>query len=417
MPWPTGRVPKYRKHRASGQAIVTLNGRDHYLGPHGTLASKCEYDRLIAEYLSSGRSPSFGAPQKQLSIVELCAEFLRYAKTYYGVGETSEYHRYRSLIRAVRDLYGRTPACEFGPVQFKAFRQALIARGLSRTYINASARRVTRMFRWGAGEGLVPPEVPQTLSLIAGLRQGKCDARETDRVLPVEDAIVDATLRYLPDVPADMVRLQWLTGMRPAEVCILRPCDLDLQEDVWIYRPPRHKTQHHGKERVIPVGPKAQAILLRYIARDSESPCFQPRDSEAKRRATATSARLTPLSCGNRTGTNRRRCPKKLPGDHYEVAAYRRAIANACDKAFPHPNLAAIVATDLSPEQLSVLRKWRSDHRWAPNQLRHAAATEIRRQFGLEAAQVVLGHSQANVTQVYAERDLARGIEVARAIG
>jgi hypothetical protein len=25
--------PKYRKHKASGQAVVTINGRDHYLGP------------------------------------------------------------------------------------------------------------------------------------------------------------------------------------------------------------------------------------------------------------------------------------------------------------------------------------------------------------------------------------------------
>jgi hypothetical protein len=42
-------LPKYRKHRASGQAVVTLCGVDHYLGPHGTRASKSEYDRLIAE--------------------------------------------------------------------------------------------------------------------------------------------------------------------------------------------------------------------------------------------------------------------------------------------------------------------------------------------------------------------------------
>ena len=38
-------VPKYCKHRASGQAVVTLNGHDHYLGPHGTRASKVNYDR------------------------------------------------------------------------------------------------------------------------------------------------------------------------------------------------------------------------------------------------------------------------------------------------------------------------------------------------------------------------------------
>ena len=49
--------------------------------------------------------------------------------------------------------------------------------------------------------------------------------------------------------------------------------------------------------------------------------------------------------------------------------------------------------------------------------VKHAAATAVRRQFGLEAAQCVLGHSKAAVTEVYAERDLAKAVEVARAIG
>ncbi len=46
---------------------------------------------------------------------------------------------------------------------------------------------------------------------------------------------------------------------------------------------------------------------------------------------------------------------------------------------------------------------------WAPNRLRHARATEIRRTYGLEAAQVILGHAKADVTQVYAERDHGPG--------
>jgi hypothetical protein len=55
MPRLNGRIPKYRRHRASGQAIVTLNGRDHYLGPHGSETSKAEYDRLVTEWLAHGR--------------------------------------------------------------------------------------------------------------------------------------------------------------------------------------------------------------------------------------------------------------------------------------------------------------------------------------------------------------------------
>ena len=73
--------------------------------------------------------------------------------------------------------------------------------------------------------------------------------------------------------------------------------------------------------------------------------------------------------------------------------------------------------TSFSETQKKELREWQSQHHWSPNQLRHTAATEIRKHHGLEAAQVILGHSQANVTQVYAERDLAKGLEVAKQIG
>jgi integrase len=229
--------------------------------------------------------------------------------------------------------------------------------------------------------------------------------------------VVDATLPHLPEVVAYMVHIQRLTGARPNEVCILRPCDVDRSQDIWEYRPHSHKTQYRGRDHVILIGPKAQRVLLRYLARSHDDFCFRPADSEAKRRAAAHSTRVTPLSCGNAPGSNRVRKPKRSPGNHYTSGSYGRSIARACEKAFPHPTLSQIPPRELTADQLAELKAWQKQHRWAPNQLRHAAATEIRRQFGLEAAQVILGHSQANVTQVYAERDIARGIEVAREIG
>jgi integrase len=54
---------------------------------------------------------------------------------------------------------------------------------------------------------------------------------------------------------------------------------------------------------------------------------------------------------------------------------------------------------------------------WHPNQIRHTVGTEVRARYGLEAAQVLLGHSRADVTQTYAERDLAKAADVARKIG
>ena len=56
-------------------------------------------------------------------------------------------------------------------------------------------------------------------------------------------------------------------------------------------------------------------------------------------------------------------------------------------------------------------------HRWSPLQLRHTAATEIRARFSLEAAQTVLGHAKADVTQIYAERDLVKARTVMAEIG
>jgi integrase len=121
----------------------------------------------------------------------------------------------------------------------------------------------------------------------------------------VGNEVVDATLPHLPEVVADMVRLQRVTGCRPAEVCLVRPCDVDTSGDVWIYRPESHKTEHHGRARIICIGPKGQDVLCPYLLQHEGSYCFSPIDSERKRLAALHARRRTPFSCGNRPGTNR----------------------------------------------------------------------------------------------------------------
>ena len=391
MPRTHRHPPKYRKHRASGQAIVTLNGRDHYLGPHGTKASHREYDRLVCEWLANNRQPLGGVDC--LTTTELIATYLLdAAKIYTKNGKpTKEISNLKAALRPVREMYGREPAQEFGPLALEAVRQKMIGYGWARGNVNDMVDRVRRAFRWGVRKQLIPPAVIQALETVPGLRRGQSEARETDPIQPVDDSTINATLPHLPEVVADMVQLQRATAMRPSEVCILRPCDLDRSGDVWLYRPESHKTQHLGRERVVPIGPRGQAILLRYLARDAQAHCFRPCDSEAKRLSQRHEARTVPVSCGNVPGTNRVAKPKRQPGEVYDVDAYRRAIHRACDKA--------------------------GVERWSPNRLRHTTATAIRKEFGLEAAQVILGHSTAAITQVYAERDLAKGLHVAQMIG
>lgn len=419
MPALVRSIPTNRKHRASGQAVVSLNGRDFYLGPHGTKASQLEYDRLIGEWLQQGRQIHPAPDGGQLSVVELMVAYLHYTQRYYRKDNrpTGENAGIRCALRVVKLLYGRKPCSEFGPIALQAVMQRMADDGLSRTTVNQYAGRIKRMFKWGASQELIHASIYHALASVSGLRKGRSEAHEPEPVQPVDDRIVETTIWHLPELVADMVRLQRLTGMRPAELCMIRPMDLNRIADVWIYRPESHKTEHHGKERSIYIGPQAQAILRRYLVRDTTAYCFRPSDSEAKRLAARHAARKTPLSWGNKPGSNRKIKPKRKAGHCYTVDAYRRAIYRACDTAFPHPELSALKKSQLSEKQRADLREWQADHQWAPNQLRHTAATEIRREFGLEAAQIALGHSQANITQVYAERDMQKGIEVAKKIG
>lgn len=55
--------------------------------------------------------------------------------------------------------------------------------------------------------------------------------------------------------------------------------------------------------------------------------------------------------------------------------------------------------------------------KWSPNQLRHSAATRIRKEMGLEAAQAVLGHRLIETTQVYAEVGRARARDAMERLG
>lgn len=46
------RILSYRRHKATGKAVVTIGGRDIYLGKYNSAESRQEYNRLIAEWTS-----------------------------------------------------------------------------------------------------------------------------------------------------------------------------------------------------------------------------------------------------------------------------------------------------------------------------------------------------------------------------
>ncbi len=111
---------------------------------------------------------------------------------------------------------------------------------------------------------------------------------------------------------------------------------------------------------------------------------FSPREAEAERRARAETHRRP-----NQKPT-KRKTDRRL-GETYTPVAYRRAIERACE------------AADVP--------------RWTPHRLRHNAATTIRHEYGIEAAQLILGHANGAITEIYAERDRAKALSIVAEIG
>lgn len=200
MPRLVNATPKYRRHRASGQAVVTIAGKDHYLGPHGTKASHREYDRLVGEWLAAGRPLNPAPAGPELTIVELAAEFWRYAKEKYRKNgrSTGTAENFKPVLSLLKKRYGHTLAADFGPLALKALQNAMVAEGHSRRYVNDNTHRIRRMFRWAQSEQRLPKGTYEDLLTVECLAAGNTPAKESVPVQPVSDVTVDATLPHLP---------------------------------------------------------------------------------------------------------------------------------------------------------------------------------------------------------------------------
>ena len=358
-------VPKYRRQKSKkgDRAFVELGGTRRYLGEFGTSASREAYARALAEWEASGGQPA--VTPEDITIVELAARYWSHAEVYYRKrGEpTGEQGWIRLAMRPLVALYGSTAAKDFGPVRLKAVRKQMESEGIVRTSINARVARIVRMFFWGVEETLVPSDVPYLLRAVKRLQAERTLAKESTPVGPVPVGDVEAMLPHVSPPVRAMIKLQLLTGMRPGEVRIMRSVDLKMSGPVWEYRPSRHKNEHRGQGRVVPIGPKAQAILAPFLKADATAYLFSP---------------INVLGCGAKH-------------EFYTKDAYNHAISKGCRKAGV-PGFGA-------------------------NRLRHTSATMIREEAGLDGAQAWLGHARATTTEGYAKLSLERSIELAQKFG
>jgi integrase len=423
-------VPSYRRHKQSGQAIVTLTDaagdrRDVLLGRYGTKESRTEYARVIAEWEAAGRNLPTASAAADLTVNELLVRFWAHAEQHYRDPDgkpTNELNDYRLSLRPLRELYGHTPAKDFGPLALVAVRQRMMEAGLCRGVINQRVGRIRRAFKWAVAHELVPPSVLHGLQAVAGLQRGRSQARETRPVQPVPEDLVEATLPYLTPTVGDMVRLQLLAGMRPGEVCIMRACDLDMTGRVWLYRPGsdlehgRHKTAYRGHKKVIAIGPRGQEVIKRHLKTDLRAYLFSPREAmEAFWAAQRKEGKRRP-----KPKMPTRRKPRRRPGEVYDVRAYAHAVRKAIQAA--NRAMLCDACREARKADPAAFRPCEECERrqlphWHPHQLRHTKATEIRREAGIDAARAVLGHRSPVITEVYAELDMDKAAAIMERIG
>ena len=338
-----------------------------------------------------------------MTIAELKKHFKAWAKDYFKPGSMMIYEVDSALALLDCD---NTPAADFGPRMLDKAKSKLVGQDppLSQRTVNGRLAYIRRMFQFAVAKEWVGPEVAFALKCIPNVT-GKTKgvkASESRTAVPVEH--VRATLPYLSTVLQAVVKIQLLTGMRPSELLVMKPIDIDSSKDVWIYSPEWHKNQWRGEKykRRVALPKDAQNILILFMANTKQDQyIFRPEDAVGEHNRKRAENRETPLNCGNRPGT---KCKGTLKlGDRYNESAYRVAVKRAIDR----------LNDDRREQKLEIIPVW------TPYQLRHTAATVLRAAAGdkgLTMVQACLGQKTFAAAERYAELEKALACESAKIV-
>ena len=382
---------------AFGQWLDLFN-----IHPHRTLCFGDPYD-AIAETISPTTIRTVGQfAEKYLESVEQHLPPLRDGRMNPTLGRINQ-------LKPFLDPYAKWPVAEFGPDELQAAQSAMVEYryfyenhddepiGYTRTSINRMINSIHAMWQWGIGREITTEAQRQRLKEVRPLRVGRTLAKDRSKRATVTLEEFNKVTEKLTCVAADMLRIIWATAMRPSEVCRMRPFDISRDDpDCWVYVPGSdashigdHKTTHLHRIRAIPLTSEVQAILKPRIKSFQSKACiFNPAEALKEVVDRRSDARKTPLSCGNRPGTNRKEHPMIKPGEEYKPRSLRVALKRACKRA-------------------GVLR-------FTPYDLRRSAATRIRSELGKEAAKLILGHVSTDTTEIYLLDEVKEAMKVAK---
>jgi len=388
MPKLKNRLPKLCK--MGNYAVVNYLRKKTVLGKWGTPEANQEYARFITKVLNNptDASPSVMGSDKGL-VSELAVRYLDHVKTS-GIDKSHYIHCNILLTDFVLPYYADLPADEFSPKCLKFVRDRMIeSKRLCRNQINNYAHRIVSMFSYGIEEELCQPLTVAMLREVRALREGATGTFDHPEREPVPDDVIRRTLPFLSPMLRAMVEIQWLTGLRPSEVCKMRVGQIDRESDsdLWFYNLSKHKTSKRISGRIIYLSEPVQKLIAPYLeGKKPTDAVFTVEQSVNEQKAAKRAARKTKVQPSQVALAELRAAnPGVIFSECYDKDSYRRAIQRAIKKANK------ILPADQQIEM------------WFPYQIRHSTATFIEETEGLDVAQSVLGHTSANTTKRYAK--------------
>ena len=301
-----------------------------------------------------------------------------------------------AITRLPLELYFGTPVKDFGIRALSTVRDSFVAKDYSRKYCNKLTGFVRKMFVWGIQYEFVTQEVAGALKLVPPVHRKQAHDNPRRKLVPVE--VVKATLPYLSPMIRDMVCVQLLAIMRPSEIRRMQVGDIDKSQEIWIYRPGKHKGTWREHHKAIALGKPEQVILERRMAgKEPGRYVFTPAEAMQERWERAASKRKTPVQPSQQERKEEHaKNPKCRYREYYKAESYYNHIARAIksankklpdDKQIPH---------------------------WFPYKMRHTGVTELAKMEGLEVARAVVGHRLVDTTMGYNHADEAIALEAAK---
>ena len=263
--------------------------------------------------------------------------------------------------------------------------------GYAKTHCNDLLNDMRQIFKWGEARRLVPAGKFEHLKTVEPLQEGR---ENDDRYWEVADEVIERTLQLLLPVYQAIIRILWWTGARPKEILRMRVGDIerDVVEDngqkveMWSLSPKAHKTAKKNKGRVIAFGSREQEVLIPYLAsKTTDKFVFSPEDAVTQRKQEARATRKTKVQPSQ---VERERVRKENPKRKYNPCFATDAVGNALRDAIANANK-TLPEGERIPE-------------WTLYCLRHKYVSEYVEKYGVEAAALMVGHTDtAMVRKIY----------------